>query len=31
MIVDSVKGYFGSDSDYEGKDRLMSLMIAKCS
>jgi hypothetical protein len=25
MIVDSVKGYFGSDSNYEGKDRLMSF------
>jgi DcmR-like sensory protein len=25
MIVDSVKGYFGSDSDYEGEDRLMSF------
>jgi MEDS: MEthanogen/methylotroph, DcmR Sensory domain len=23
MIMDSVKGYFGSDSNYEGKDRLM--------
>jgi len=25
MIIDSVKGYFGSDSDYEGEDRLMSF------
>jgi len=25
MIVDSVKGYFGSDSNYEGEDRLMSF------
>lgn len=25
MIMDSVKGYFGSDSNYEGKDRLMSF------
>jgi MEDS: MEthanogen/methylotroph, DcmR Sensory domain len=25
VIVDSVKGYFGSDSNYEGKDRLMSF------
>jgi hypothetical protein len=25
MIMDSVKGYFGSDSNYEGADRLMSF------
>jgi MEDS: MEthanogen/methylotroph, DcmR Sensory domain len=25
MIIDSVRGYFGSDSDYDGEDRLMSF------
>jgi hypothetical protein len=25
MIIDSVKGYFGSDGDYEGEDSLMSF------
>jgi hypothetical protein len=25
IIMDSVKGYFGSDSNYEGEDRLMSF------